>query len=129
DKIVLTTNPDYYPGDSDPTGPAETLVDTEVRSSENVPLEFNLAQNYPNPFNPSTMIEFTLARKTTVHLDIHNLLGLKIKTLLSETREAGRYSISWDATADDGSPVGAGIYYCSMQADDVHQVRKMLYMK
>ncbi|MBN1466814.1 hypothetical protein JXA02_13755 [candidate division KSB1 bacterium] len=129
DKIVLTTNPDYNPGESDPMGPAETLVDTEVQSVENGPQEFQLAQNYPNPFNPSTMIEFTLAHKTTVHLNVYNTLGYKIKTLLSETREAGRHSISWDATANDGSQIGAGIYYYSMQADGVHQVCKMLYIK
>lgn len=70
-----------------------------------------------------------IPEKASVRIEIYNKLGHKIKTLLSEIKKPGYYSISWNATDDQLLPVPAGIYYYSIKADNLHQVRKMLYMK
>jgi trimeric autotransporter adhesin len=67
-----------------------------------IPSEFHVFQNYPNPFNPSTTIRFALPARSGVTLDIYNVLGQKIKTLLDEVRESGVHSIVWAADSPSG---------------------------
>ncbi|MBN1481598.1 T9SS C-terminal target domain-containing protein [candidate division KSB1 bacterium] len=122
------SNADYISDAEDTLGPPETLVDTAVESEVTLH-NFELAQNYPNPFNPATTIDYAIPQKASVRIEIYNTLGHKIKTLLSETKEPGYYSISWNATDDQMQPVPAGIYYYSIKADNLYQVRKMLYIK
>jgi len=130
DKIVLTTNQDYLPDDVDTFGPPETLTDTEVNwSGHEFAKEISLAQNYPNPFNPATPIDFSVPSKSTVTINIFNTLGDRIKTLVSETMNAGAHSVVWNATDDGNTAVAAGIYYYSIRTNDFNQVRKMLYIK
>ena len=128
DKILLTTNEEYIPDAEDTMGPPETLVDTAVESDA-APFEFTLAQNYPNPFNPTTTIEFAIPQRSSVNIEIYSTMGQKVKTLLSETKQKGYHSITWNATDDNGSPVPAGIYYYSIKVDDYQQVRKMVFIK
>jgi hypothetical protein len=77
---------------------------------ENVPKKYELEQNYPNPFNPTTMIRYHLPRSDRVELDIFNLRGQKIKTLVDESQTAGVYELIWDGRDDFGLPVASGIY-------------------
>jgi len=128
DKIVLTPDENYNPGTENPMGPAETLFDTAVET-QNSPHGFKLLQNYPNPFNPNTVIEFTVPYRTHVQIDIYNTVGHKIKTLVSEMKDAGSHTVSWNAVGENGTAVAAGIYYYSIQADNFYQVQKMLYIK
>ncbi|MBN1481711.1 T9SS C-terminal target domain-containing protein [candidate division KSB1 bacterium] len=102
------------------TGLDRTLLET---------YHYSLQQNYPNPFNPVTKIEFTISQKTFVRLTIYNILGHAVKSLFSEFKEPGDYSVNWEATDDSGSPVAVGLYYCSLTTDNFGQVRKMLYLK
>lgn len=98
-----------------------------------LPKKFQIAQNYPNPFNPLTHIRFDVPFNSTVSLEIYNILGQKIKTLVNNRRmEPGVYSgIVWDATDDSGSSVANGVYYLVFTAREFNfqQVRKMVYMK
>jgi uncharacterized delta-60 repeat protein len=97
--------------------------------SQQKPAEFTLSQNFPNPFNPSTKIEFTLAKSGFVTLQIYDVLGRKVKTLLSENLPSGYKSVIWDGKNDDGKEVASGVYFYQLRAGDYSEPRKMLLLK
>ena len=70
--------------------------------TEIIPKSFELKQNFPNPFNPSTIIEYSLGRRSPVEIDIYNILGQKIKTLENGWQAAGTYETTWDGTDFSG---------------------------
>jgi len=86
-------------------------------------------KNYPNPFNPTTLIHFNLAEAAQVNLSVYNSAGQLIKTLLSNSLEAGDHSFQWDATNDNGHTVAAGIYLCRIQAGEFVDTKQMVLMK
>jgi hypothetical protein len=97
-----------------------------------VPETFALQQNFPNPFNPTTKITFSVPQEANVKLEIYNMLGQKIRTLVDGQFEAGIYEdVMWDATDNKGNPVANGVYYLVLisNAQDFKQVRKMVFMK
>jgi hypothetical protein len=96
----------------------------EEKSFNKNPRVFELAQNYPNPFNPRTTIKFQIPSSTIVTLEIYNVLGQKVVTLVSGKFNPGIHSYEWQA---DNLP--SGIYYCRMQAGNFEQVRKMILLK
>jgi hypothetical protein len=104
-------------------------VTTDVDDATVVPSTFALAQNYPNPFNPTTTIEFSLAKREMVMIEIFNTLGQKVRTLLNESKGAGSHSIEWTGTDDAGDPVSTGVYLYRLTAGDVAQTKKMLLVK
>ena len=73
-----------------------------------LPEQFHLGQNYPNPFNPSTVIPYQLPVSTRVRLEVFNLLGQQVVTLVDEELPAGSHSVRWDGTDSAGRGVGAG---------------------
>jgi len=85
---------------------------------------FNLEKNYPNPFNPKTIINYELPTTNYVSLSIHNLVGQKVATLVSENQKPGYHQIEWDAT-----DYASGLYYYQLVAGDFKQVRKMILLK
>ncbi len=101
------------------------------RKDENavIPKEFMLHQNYPNPFNPDTKIAFDLPEVSYVRIEIFNILGQHITTLVNESKPAGSYEINWDATDDNRQKVSSGIYLYLMQAGDYSRSAKMTLMK
>jgi len=99
------------------------------RLSDVIPTEFDLFQNYPNPFNPSTNIVFDLPKPSRVTIDIYNILGQHVKTLLDETRPTGRYEVTWNSTDDNGQKVSSGIYLYVMRAGEFSRSTKMILMK
>jgi hypothetical protein len=87
--------------------------------------DFMLYQNYPNPFNAVTTIRYTIATPGKVELNIYNLLGQKVATLVNESKPSGNYTLTWDA-----SGFSSGIYYCVLRAGgNVVQTRKMVLLK
>ena len=88
------------------------------------PIKFELNQNYPNPFNPSTTISFSLPESGKVILKIYNVIGKEIKTLVDGYREAGIYTVNFNA---EGLP--SGMYIYQMSTPENTQVRKMILMK
>ncbi len=92
--------------------------------ANNIPNNFVLKQNYPNPFNPSTKIDFALPAKSFVQLDVYNILGVKVATLVNSTLSAGLHSAEF-------SPVNlsSGLYIYELKSNNVTLSRKMLYMK
>ena len=93
------------------------------------PSEFALSQNYPNPFNPTTKIEFTLAKSGFVTLQIYDILGRKVRTLVSEHLSSGYKSVLWDGKNDDEKDVASGVYFYQLKVGDLSQPKKMLLLK
>jgi hypothetical protein len=94
-----------------------------------LPSEISLAQNYPNPFNPQTTIVFDLSRRSPVRLDILNVLGQTVATLVDEVLPTGRYQTEFLGTTDGGEPLASGIYWYRLTSPDFVQSRKMLLLR
>ncbi len=94
-----------------------------------IPTKFELYQNYPNPFNPSTVVEYALPEASHVKIEIFNLVGQKIKTLVDTYLDAGRYRIHWDGTDDNGIKVSSGVYIYRLVAGKNVIARKMMLLK
>jgi hypothetical protein len=93
------------------------------------PSNFKLHQNYPNPFNSTTNIEFSLPGRSNVQINVFNILGQKVKTIINQEKSVGRYSIQWDGTNSYGSAVASGIYFYQIKTDDYSEARKMILLK
>jgi hypothetical protein len=94
-----------------------------------LPAEFSLSQNYPNPFNPQTTIEFGLPIRADVELEIFNILGQKIRTLVQGSLPAGEHNVVWDGKLTSGRPTASGIYFYRLRTDKLSLVRKMALVK
>ena len=94
-----------------------------------LPEVFALHNNYPNPFNPITNIRYDIPEASDVRIDIYDLVGKKVKTLVSKQHQPGRYKIQWNATNEFGSAVATGMYIYKIQAKDFVSVKKLLLMK
>jgi hypothetical protein len=90
----------------------------------------SLNSNYPNPFNPETTISFTIANnQSDVSIEVFNIKGQKVRTLVSDKLEVGEHSVVWNGTDDNGRGVASGIYFYRMRAGDFTATRKMILMK
>ena len=94
-----------------------------------IPKEFQLFQNSPNPFNPTTVINYHLPKASQVDLVVYNMLGQRIKTLVSGRQDARQYKIRWDGTNDQGAKVASGIYIYQLRSEDNVATKKMILMK
>ena len=81
-----------------------------------LPQEWTLGQNYPNPFNPSTIIPYQVPTAGRVRLEVFNVLGQRVATLVDEERPAGVHTAVWDATDAAGRAVGAGVYFYRLRS-------------
>ena len=103
--------------------------DVDQSEQVNLPEAFNVIQNYPNPFNPLTTIEYNVPSRTQVTIEVFNVLGQKVRTLVNETKSAGSYRTEWDGIDDAGKPVSTGVYLYRFSAGDVVQTKKMMLLK
>jgi subtilisin family serine protease len=94
-----------------------------------IPDQVSLSQNYPNPFNPETFVSFGLPERAQVSLFIYNMLGEKIKTLVSGEMDAGTYSIHWNGEDEAGNSVASGIYFYRLTTKSFDQTMTMVLMK
>ncbi len=102
--------------DNDGTFEYSKIIEINV----NVPLEFELNQNYPNPFNPSTTIKFSLPVTSNVKLSVFNILGEEVQIIVNETKEAGIYTINFNA-----AELNSGIYFYKLETRNFLLVKKM----
>ncbi|MEP1141944.1 MAG: T9SS type A sorting domain-containing protein, partial [Balneola sp.] len=89
-----------------------------------VPKGFTLLQNYPNPFNPSSTIKFGIPEGAIVKLEVYNMLGQKVKTLVDERKSAGFHTVTFDATN-----LTSGMYIYRIKTIGFVQVKKMMLVK
>ena len=94
-----------------------------------VPEHFFISQNYPNPFNPVTTISYGLPDDADVRIEIYNILGQNVHTLIDERQAAGYRSVIWDGNDDSGNQVSTGVYFYRIEADYYHASKKMLLIK
>lgn len=115
----------------DPTNLSNPAVVAGVLELQSTPREFALHQNFPNPFNPDTTIKYDLAESSDVTLQIYNVLGQVVRTLVaSEVQNAGRYQIRWNGMDDRGVPVSSGVYFYQISAEGkFQQVQKLMLLK
>ncbi|MFH2035516.1 MAG: S8 family serine peptidase [Candidatus Zixiibacteriota bacterium] len=104
-------------------------LDVEENDNTFIPKDFALRQNYPNPFNPATVIEFSLPARSEVDISIYNILGRKVKTLLSSNLSAGNHHVQWDGTNEDGTTISTGIYFYKITAGSYSDTKKMVLLK
>ncbi|GAF69562.1 unnamed protein product [marine sediment metagenome] len=102
---------------------------TKVNDAETVPAGFGISGNYPNPFNPSTRIDFHLPADGSVNLDIYNVLGQHIRSLIDGNCKAGNNSIVWDGRDTSGNSVNSGIYFSNLKVNSQVSSHRMLLMK
>ncbi len=91
-----------------------------------LPQGFALGPNYPNPFNPSTMIPYQLPMATQVRLDVFNVLGQHIATLVDVEQPAGFHAAQWDATDAAGQAMAAGVYFYRLTVSGGQQTQRMV---
>ncbi|MBP6672572.1 MAG: T9SS type A sorting domain-containing protein, partial [Bacteroidetes bacterium] len=96
---------------------------------EAVPGQFTLGQNYPNPFNPTTQIEYNVPVRSNVAINIFNILGQKVASIVNDVHEAGTHRATWNGKDFSGKTVASGIYFYQMQSGSFEQVKKMMLMK
>lgn len=94
-----------------------------------MPESFVLEQNYPNPFNPKTLISFNLPTASHVTLEVFNILGERVTTLINDTRGAGRHVVEWDSRSSSGAQVSSGVYFYRLSNGSQVETRKMLLLK
>lgn len=94
-----------------------------------LPSEFRLNQNYPNPFNASTTIEFATSHDDQVSLEVYDLLGRRVKTLVEGHLPPTQYRAEWDGTDPDGKPLPSGIYVYRLTTGNVSESKKMILLK
>jgi len=93
------------------------------------PVEFTLAQNYPNPFNSQTVIQYQLDRSAFTFIDIYNLLGQKVRSLVNGYYPAGKHSVVWDGVNDNGSLCPTGIYTYQIRLGNRTVMKKMVLIE
>jgi hypothetical protein len=101
----------------------------EKLSTNELPLKFELYQNYPNPFNPNTTIKFAVPYTYNITLEIYDMLGRKVKTLVNGLYEPGEYRVVWDGTNETGNLVSSGIYFYQLKAGNILISKKMMLVK
>ncbi len=99
-------------------------VYADIKENEKIPTEYTLYQNYPNPFNPNTTINYYLPKSANAKVNIYDMTGKKITTLINEHQNQGFHSIQFN-----GSNYASGIYYYQLLTKEFSQVKKMVLIK
>ena len=109
-----------------PSIPTDTQEETAVAAC--LPVKTALQDNYPNPFNSTTRIPYRLASPGPVRLEIYNVLGHRVRTLVDQFQAAGNYQVSWDASDNPGRTVASGVYLIRLIYPGGVQARRLLYL-
>jgi hypothetical protein len=139
-KLTSMENPEhslmfvYFEGSemkvTEPEFEGISVVLSEVASDGlNLPKTFALRQNVPNPFNPDTRIDYDLPAPMNVRLEVINILGQTVKTLVNDFQTAGTKTVIWNGSDDAGAPVASGVYFYRINAGDNVATKKMMMLK
>ena len=102
---------------------------TSVKTKEDQPEVFVLEQSYPNPFNPETTISYQLPQPSEVKIEVYNLMGQYIATLVDSSQESGQYSVQWNGKDFRGQQSPSGVYFVQMVAGSFMQVERMTLLR
>ena len=116
-----------YPDTLNPVN-INILLGTDL-SSAAIPQEFQLGQNYPNPFNPFTRISYSVPVAGNIRINIYNVLGQRIRTLLNVEHIPGNYESEWNGLDFDRKQVASGVYFYEMKSDQFVARKKMLFLR
>jgi hypothetical protein len=94
-----------------------------------IPQSYAIDQNYPNPFNPTTTIKYTIPKESNVKLEIYDITGRLVNTVVNQSQGAGTYSVTWDGSNSSGQKVGSGMYLYRINAGSFIAVKKMILLK
>jgi len=104
-------------------------LSTAIEANRVVPTKFELSQNYPNPFNPTTEIRYEVPFRDIVSLNIYNLRGELIRSLMTGIHNPGYYSITWDAKNNQGVDIASGVYIYRLDTRNRSISKKMMLMR
>jgi len=107
----------------------ELLTTTDVRDETTSPYNFELKPNYPNPFNPETNIPFTLNKTQNIKLEVYDISGRLVKSLLNTTLAAGRHTVSWKALDSHNQTVSSGVYFIKLTGQSAVQTKRIILLK
>ncbi len=93
------------------------------------PVSYSLSHNFPNPFNSSTSFKYQIPKTTYVLIEVFNILGKKVKTLIDERKDAGYYTVYWDGVDENGEYVVSGIYFYIISTEKFHATQKMIVVR
>ncbi len=102
---------------------------TEVKEKSQQPLSYKLIQNYPNPFNPTTTIMYEIPNTEKVTLEVYDLLGRRVTTLVNNIQKQGRYHVVWNGRNSFGQTVSSGVYFYRLKSGNFINVKKMIMLK
>jgi len=122
--VIISSN-----GGDDVIIPVILTVDDTGAGAPLIPTETVLHGNYPNPFNPSTSISYGLSQDALVRIEVFNIRGQKVTTLVNKHQQAGYHTASWDGTDKSGKAVSSGVYFYKMNAGSFNKINKMMLMK
>lgn len=102
-----------------------------ITAGENpeIPINSHLISASPNPFNPSTTISFALNESGNAKVEVYNLKGQKVKTILNKQMSSGTHQVEWNGTDEKGNVCGSGIYFYSLHTAKTRELKKMLMLK
>ncbi|MBN1291277.1 MAG: T9SS type A sorting domain-containing protein, partial [Candidatus Latescibacteria bacterium] len=105
----------------------ESQRPTQVQSIK--PANFAIIGNYPNPFNPSTTIQFSLPESGLVDLSVYNIMGQKVRELVSDVLTPGIHSVVWNGNDDRSRPLSAGLYFTRLEMNGLNVYKRMMLLK
>jgi photosystem II stability/assembly factor-like uncharacterized protein len=109
DESVWRSNPDSTVG---------------IKDKSPVILQYSLSQNYPNPFNPSTTVQYSVMNSGLTKIEVYDILGRRVETLVNEEKQPGNYSVTFNAKS-----ITSGVYFCKMEINNYVSVKKMIFLK
>ncbi len=101
----------------------------ETIKIRSIPSAYILYQNFPNPFNPQTTIRYEIPRSGNVRLQVYDILGQPVRTLVEVRQKAGDYTVVWDGKNNDGERSASGVYFYQIISENFSDVKKMLFIK
>jgi predicted outer membrane repeat protein len=120
--------------DTGETKSLKVIVGTERYAEKNTEAaltqyETALRGNYPNPFEEATTLEYTLSREREVTMQVYNVLGQRVETLVDAQTSAGLHTVMWDGTNRYGERVGSGVYFVRMEAGSTTETQKVVLVR
>ncbi len=100
----------------------------EIKETK-IPVLFELSNAYPNPFNPTTTLQFKIPVSNNVKVEVFNIMGQKVRTLINGMKSAGTYTLTWDSRNDAGQKVSSGMYFVHMEASHFNATKKAILLK